>query len=186
MDAFIDENLNNEKTYTPESIAWELLVGDIETNTKGKIYTPDNDITCNYEILITIFMELLFNIAKIDFYSEKGNVNFVPDYSEKNLKTLFSIVDNKLYALGYTVIVKEYNLNDGEMCKDIKDVIENRYCRVLLRNYDKDDIFNNIPENIYYHMKLNGLNKQKYNKLIEIYSLIFLNDKIYKINFIDI
>jgi len=70
-----------------------------------------------------------------------------------------------------------------------------KYCKnkfvsnVMLRKdytYEEIDEYfeeNDVPEDIYYHMILNGLNKKTYNKLNEIYSIINLNDKVFKINF---
>jgi hypothetical protein len=200
MEKFIEqtEEYNNSTIYTPESIAWELLFGNIDEEKKGNLLNYTNDINYNniddpvtftYEILITIFMELLFNIAKMDYWSESDNNiqnHFIPDYKKFNMSSYISIINDKLKIIGYCMFIKEDDMSDFIYDKEsLKTIIDNRYCRIVLRYHDNDDHFesNNISDDIYYHMKLNGLNENKYLKLNDVYSVIFLNEKIYRLSF---
>ncbi len=200
------ENLFNEieiqkelKCYTPESLAWDLLVGEIDKEKQGKLLEFSDDdnknpsvndvLTFRYEILITIFMELLFDMAKLNFYADEKNENknFIPKYKNFNIDAYVSVIQEKFEILGFLLHVDVENqigLTDFEK-EDLVKIINDRYCRVILRYNDKDEYFenNDVSENLYYHMKLNGLNNKKYKKMSDIYSVIILNEKIYKIYF---
>jgi hypothetical protein len=132
----------------------------------------------------------LFNMAKLNFYVENPNnnsaKNFIPDYKKFNIDAFFSLIQDKFKILGF---IAHVNAEKMEGDKEwLIDLVNNRYCRVVLRYYDDDEHFeiNNVSKDIYYHMKLNGLNKMNYRKINEIYSVIFLNDKVYKIYFDEI
>jgi hypothetical protein len=197
------ENFEDSTECTPESIAWDLLVGDIDSEKKGKLIGfCDRDkannnsdlLTYRYEMLITIFMEMIFNIAKLNFYSENitssENIKFLPDYEKINPEVIFPLIQEKFKILGISVFIDSENMEveNDEDKENIIKLVNDRYCRVILRYYDNDEYFNNnnIEDDIYYHMKLNGLNKSEYKKIREIYSVIFLNSKIYKIYFDEI
>jgi hypothetical protein len=206
MENLVEEiESRDTKFYTPESIAWDLLVGeskDIDPEKKGKLIcfienenkegnkeenkeelTNSDLLTYNYEILITIFMELLFNMAKLNFYFENENNDFIPDYKKFNIDAFFSLIQDKFKILGFMAFVDSEKMEGDK--EWLIDLINQRYCRVVLRYHDDDEHFeiNNVSKDVYYHMKLNGLNKKKYKKLGEIYSVVFLNDNVYKIYF---
>jgi hypothetical protein len=198
QDLFDEIELQREsKNYTPESIAWELLVGEIDKEKQGKLMafsedsadnaTKHDKLTFEYEILITIFMELLFNISKLNYFSENNDKNeFIPNYKSFNFDPIFEIIDEKMKLLGYKAYVESEDIDDFVSDKDaLKHLVDNRYCRIVLRYYDNEDIFdeNDVSKDTFYHMKINGLNKKKYKMLLEIYSIIFLNGKVYRINF---
>jgi hypothetical protein len=203
MESLIEEiESHDSKIYTPESIAWDLLVGEsIDIEKRGKLIgfgplekekenpelSKSDILTYRYEILITIFMELLFNMAKLNHFAESdNNAKFIPDYKKFNMDTFFSLIQDKFKILGFLAFVDSEKMEGDQ--KWLISLVNERYCRVVLRYYDDDSNFeiNNVSEDIYYHMKLNGLNKMKYKKLKEIYSVIFLNDKVYKIYFDEI
>jgi hypothetical protein len=193
------ESYKDSKLYTPESIAWDLLVGNIDKEKRGCLFeygeneglTKSEKITFRYEILITIFMELLFDIAKLNFYSnytENTNKKFIPDYNNFKMDTIFSVIKEKFAILGFELYMDSENMNSFSSDKEgLKVLVDNRYCRVVLRYYDDDSHFddNEVSDSVYYHMKLNGLNKKKYKDLLEVYSVIFLNEKVYRISFMD-
>jgi hypothetical protein len=200
MESLIEEiESQDSKMYTPESIAWDLLVGEsIDPEKRGKLIgfgplekekenqelSKSDIFTYKYEILITIFMELLFNMAKLNHFAEnEENAKFIPDYKKFNIDAFFSLIQDKFKILGFLAFVDSERMEGDK--EWLVSLVNERYCRVVLRYYDDDDHFeiNNVAEDIYYHMKLNGLNKMKYKKLKEIYSVIFLNDKVYKIYF---
>lgn len=194
------ESRKESKIYTPESLAWDLLVGDIDPDTRGidefvnnGDVTESDKLTDKYQILITIFMELLFGIAKLNFYAELekngGNINkkFIPKYKKFDLNSYVETIDEKMQQLGFFARVDEQepeNLSE-ESKQDLINMINDRYCRVVLRYNDKEDYFDNndVPEDVYYHMILNGLNKKAFTKLEDIFSIINLNGKVYKISF---
>ena len=175
--------------YTPEKIAWSLLVDNIDDSIKGMDAFPyekdsGDQHTFIFEILITIFMELLFNIAKLDCLGKKER--FIPDYKNLPIDALLSVISEKMLVLKYIVKVDEYDKSEFiDDKKKFKELSDKRYCRVLLRYYDNDDFFKKqISDDLYYHMKLNGLvSGKKYKKLSDVYSILMLNEKIYVIGF---
>jgi hypothetical protein len=209
MENFLNEiEIQKEsKVYTPESLAWDLLVGDVDPEKRGldetiEFFSQNNNddkisksdsMVDKYQILITIFMELLFGLAKLNFYAELeksgGDVNkkFIPKYKKFNFETYFSLIEDKMSVLGFICnldIENPENLTE-ESKEDLIKMINDRYCRIILRYNDNDDYFkeNDVPEDVYYHMIINGLNKKQFKKLNEIYSIINLNGKVYKISF---
>jgi len=191
MQELIDSNIYSQaNVYTPERIAWHLLVGEVDESLKGmEILSVDKDIgnahTFVFEILITIFMELLFNLSKLSHYSthDKENDKFVPDYTKLQIDALLSVVVDKMMLLNFIARVDTHEKTEIEP-SEFKSLAEGRYCRVVLRYHDEDPFFNqNVSDDLYYHMKLNGLlDDKKYKKLENVYSLIIL-DKIYAVSF---
>lgn len=200
MEKLMDEvNLKRcDDYYTPESLAWDLLVGDIDDVKVGKLmgFSPSNKnenenkhemLTFQFEILITIFMEILFNIAKLDFHDgESTGETFIPQYDKFNINAYSEMIKDKFKLLGYCVIIISEKIdNFSNEQEDFKYLINNRYCRVLLKHNSEeiDEQFDNFPEDTYYHMKINGLNKNIYNNLWEIYCVFFMNDIIFTVSF---
>lgn len=195
MEKLVDqmEECHDSKVYTPESIAWELLVGEVDEEKKGSLlnYSMDDGIedpiTFTYEILITVFMELLFNIAKLNSYNNNDDdTEFIPDYDKFDMNSFCAVIGDKLNLLGYSLLVQDDEIADFADDKEhLKEIIDGRYCRVVLRYHDNDTHFedNNVSDDIFYHMKLNGLSDVKYEKLKDVYSVVFLNGKIYRISF---
>lgn len=190
--------------YTPESLAWDLLVGDIDNTKVGKLldYSYENinnnissheKITFRFEILLTIFMEILFDLAKLEYYSQNdgndGNNNkFIPEYEKFNIDAYINLIEDKFKIFGFCVFINKEKMEKFSSDKDgFKFLMENRYCRVLLKNYNEDNSeFENLPDDTYYHMKINGLNKNNYDNLKQIYSVFFLNEYVFCVNFCEI
>ncbi len=189
MEEMVDDILNSkDDVYTPERIAWQLLVGEVDECQKGmEILSVGRDSgnihTFVYEILITIFMELLFNLAKLGHYSKNENKKFIPDYEKLEIDALLSVVSDKMILLKYIARVNTYEKTEIDP-DEFKTLANARYCRVVLRYYDEDPFFDqNIADDLYYHMKLNGLKEREYKKLSDIYCLIVLPDKVYTVAF---
>jgi hypothetical protein len=133
-------------------------------------------------------MEILFNVAKLDHYSDE-NTNgeiYIPQYDKFNINAYSSMIEDKFKLLGYCVVINSEKIEKFSNDKDgFKFLIDNRYCRVLLKHNNKEsnEEFDNFPEDTYYHMKINGLNKNKYDKLEQIYCVYFMNDSIFSVNF---
>jgi hypothetical protein len=185
--------------YTPESLAWDLLVGNIDNEKVGKMlsYSTDknekndenNKLTFQFEILITIFMELLFNIAKLDYYGEdnEDSKKFIPQYDKFDINLYKNVIEEKFKIFGYCVNINSEKLEKFSQDKEgFKFLIDNRYCRILLRGNEVNDDFKNFSDETYYHMVINGLNKNKYKKMEQIYSVFFMNDSVFSVNFIEL
>lgn len=172
--------------YTPEKIARELLIGKFDDSQRSiEILSAEKDdgnpYTFIFEILITIFMEIIFSLAKLDFHSKNEGVKFIPNYQELQLDELISMASDKLEHLKYITRVETYERSDLD-CEEFKELADKRYCRVVLRYYENDPLFETSDD--LYHIKLNAFaDETKYKKLENVYCLIML-DKIYVIRFV--
>jgi hypothetical protein len=185
----------DENYYSPEQIALLLALDQFDNAKTGiDTFTPEKDTGNPYsyifEILMTIFMELLFVIAKADHDGNNDNKNkkFTPKYDNLKIDALTSIVTDKMIWLGYIAHVKSYEKEDLVDDKEQFDNLcnKNRYCLVLLKDYHNHAVFKTKQaESRYYHMVLNkNIYKKKFKKLNDIYAIIDLNDKLYKISFV--
>lgn len=184
----------DENYYSPEEIALLLAFDQFDKAKNGmETFVPEKD-TGNqhsylFEILITIFMKLLFVIAKADNDNdeEKKNKEFVPNYADFKMDALMSIVSDKMLWLNYLVRIETHDKNDFVDDKTEFDNLcnKNRYCLVLLKNYNDHPIFKTKQaENRYYHMVLNqNIYKKQFKKLDDVYAILELNGKFYKISF---
>lgn len=194
--------------YSPEEIAWKLLEDDEDNYSSDTLKclqmctdiqdTYDNPATFLFEILLTIFMEMLVNLIKIDG-SEMlvnlmkidssdgiGNEILISNDFQK-YKNVLEYVVYKINKTNYYSLHVDFVEENEENSVHIKYLMENRYCKVLLRSdkanesffellryqsgYDKD-----------YHMTLNPEFKNM-KKLNEIFAIIKLNNIIMKIKF---
>ena len=56
MNEQIDEN-----DYTPEALAWKLIMDDNINNSNLLIFSEDNNKETLFEILLTIYVEMIFD-----------------------------------------------------------------------------------------------------------------------------
>ena len=190
----ISKQLEND-VFTPETIAWRLLVdGDLK-EIRGQLltFTEDENITNNvekviieFEILITIYMEMIFGWYKLLYLMENDDPKkFIVDLSKITLENLENPFSEKFKILGYILSVEE--ITDMEYYDFVRD---ESYCRIALRDLDDDHGFfflnrQNIDPEKRYHFILNS----KYPKhacLRNIYSLVKIKKVAYKINFLKI
>jgi hypothetical protein len=198
IDDIISNNISND-TFTPETLAWRLLVDDDlknDTNIKQIMASIDLNEESNpdifnkeaylFEILLTIYLEMLFGWYKLLYLIEnelnENPTEFKLDLSKLTLKELEEPFIEKMKLLGY--ILHIYEIKN----KDYYDYIKNEsYCRVALRDLPSDFGFFEINKNRInpekrYHFILNSKFKGK-TVLRDIFMLIVINDVVYKISF---
>jgi hypothetical protein len=198
IDDIISNNISND-TFTPESLAWRLLVDDElknNTNIKQMLASIDLNEESNpdifnkeaylFEILLTIYLEMLFGWYKllhlIENEMNENPVEFKLDLSKLTLKDLEEPFKEKIKLLGYMLCIHEIKN------KDYYDYIKNEsYCRVALRDLPSDFGFfeinkNRIDREKRYHFILNSKFKGK-SVLRDIFMMIIINDVAYKISF---
>jgi hypothetical protein len=185
MEKLINEIIN-DNTYTPKTIAWKLLLDDDTSILSSELCVFDPDTLTDddphsylFEILITIFMEMIYDSAILMTATEKGDIeSFNPDLSKFDINLFLPIIKSKLEKINILIQIHDFSIHD-----DIQYILNNRYCRVLLKHDKKSNYFfknNNIEEN--YHMVLN-YDFIKTNSLKSIYAIININDIIYQIYF---
>jgi len=195
IERIIEENdmLANEY-YTPQTIAWKLIMDDNDEALSGALLGyadggDDDPASFMFEILVTIFIEMIFDIAVIaqatDDESKLQDFEFNPDMGKFDLDLFINTIKKKFNKISYICSVETYNKK--EMSKhelaELQETVNNRYCRIILKhNPDDRKIFKtkNIAEN--YHMILNETYIRK-KHLRDIYAIVMLYDKVYEIHF---
>ena len=116
MNEQIDEN-----DYTPEALAWKLIMDDNINNSNLLIFSEDNNKETLFEILLTIYVEMIFDYYKLK-YLESLNPddnfddnfdNFKLDVSNINVFSLTYIFSSKFNKLKYILNVKELTSNNS-------------------------------------------------------------------------
>jgi hypothetical protein len=208
MDRIDTEISNNiqEDVFSPESLAWRLLVDDeftknndvkkmlahidLEEENNPEVF---NKYVYEFEILLTIYLEMVFGWYKLlHLMQNENNENnennedlekeFELDLTKISLNDLIDPFKEKFKMIGYNLSINEIKN------KDFYDYLRNEsYCRVALRDLPSDFGFFEINKNRLdpkkrYHFIINSKYKGKDN-LRDIFMLLVLNDIGYKINF---
>lgn len=197
----IDNELqkNISKEFTPETLAWQLLIDeeiekkieigkliasiDLDNEQNPSIYNIE---AYEFEILITIYMEMVFGWFKLLHLMENEqngtNGDFKPNLSLVTLNDLLVPFSEKMEIIGYNLNVEEINN------MEYYNLLRNRsYCRVALRDLKSDEGFFNLNKNKIepekrYHFVMNG-NYKGEKFLRNIFMVFMLNGKGYKIYF---
>ena len=193
LDDFINQHSDND-TYTPESIAWRLLVDDDFVKTEngqllgflqeGQINDKLEATTIGFEILITIYMEMVINWYKLLYIMETSDdKGFKLDLTNVTIDDLLNPFKEKIQTLGYILSITEFkNLQ-------IYDEFKKKcYCRIALRGLPEDNGFfetqkKNISSDKLYHFILNS-NYKETTEIRNIFAVIKINNVGYKINFV--
>lgn len=183
----------SESAYTPELFALKMLVNDdkrdvlsAQLQTFTDTYDTEEDPSSFFfEIILTIFMELIFDTMMLNHYATSQD-DFVPDFKKNKISDVLKILKHKFNEL-YLMLFVEM-IDDVPDNKDYIEKIEaDRYCKVLLRHNPKDHSYfmlynDTIDEDKDYHMSINKKFK-KTDKLNKIHATCFLHGIIYKIYF---
>lgn len=183
------DNINKDDTFTPEELAWRLLLDDNVNNVQLLAFSDENSVEILFEILLTVYVEMIFNHYKmqyLEFNAEEDNFddkfdNFKLDLSQINLEMLKDNFDEKIKKLKFILNINEISFDRFEECK------MNRYCTILFKDLLRDKAFFIMnaeyldPEKRYHFIK----NSKYENKTIlrDIFCSFELNGKYYKINF---
>jgi hypothetical protein len=184
MNEQIDEN-----DYTPEALAWKLIMDDNIDNSNLLIFSEDNNKETLFEILLTIYVEMIFDYYKLkyleslepdDNFDENYN-NFKLDISNINVFSLTYIFSSKFNKIKYILNVKEISQEEYETSR------KHRYCTVFLKDSPNDYTYFVMNEKYLdpeksYHFVLNSLYKKKEN-LFDIYCTFNINSNYFKIYF---
>jgi hypothetical protein len=198
VNKLVEDNENRpDEYYTPQNLAWKLLMDDLDEELTGVLQANSPDFQWEedpssflFEILITIFMEMIFDMAIIMNSSENEFNNcdkeFKPDMKKFNIDDFLPKLKEKFERVSILINIEKHKRTNSD--EFLKEIIDDRYCRVILRYYHEDKkLFRkyNVPDDLHYHMILNG-NYKKKNKLDDIYAIIILNDFVYQISFLPI
>jgi hypothetical protein len=197
----------DDNNYTPEALAWKLLMDDDITTSNLMIFSDEKNKEIVFEILLTIYLEMIFghykmqyleancnnidNIDNIDDNDEDDNYddiydNFKLDINKVNLFTLTNVFASKFNKLNFILNVREINREEYFQSK------QNRYCTVLLKDSPSDEMYFTLnqkhldPEKRY-HFVLNNIYNTKENiDVRDIHCSVNINNVYYKIYFTQI
>ena len=195
-------NTSDDEYYSIETIAWKLLVDDenIEKlssaiRTMSDIAdSEENELTFAFEIYMHLFCELVFNIMNINFNSNPENEGkkFYPQYEKNNLEDIVSLLKEKYAKLNLLLYLHSTDITPKcNLTKYIEKNYQDRYSRILLLENVNDklllDTYGKYRDKTKFYMMLGSqkfYNTVKSNyKIRDIYSIIVVNKKIYKVYF---
>ena len=189
----------DENNYTPEALAWKLLMDDEITRSNLMIFSDENNKEIVFEILLTIYLEMIFGYYKMQYLESNFNEdndnsdnyddiydNFKLDLSNVNLFTLTNVFAEKFNKLNFILNVREITREEYDKNK------KTRYCTMLLKDSPYDNTYfimneKHLDPEKRYHFVLNSLYKTQENiDLRDIYCTVIINNICYKIYFTQI
>jgi len=186
----IDEN--NGGFYSPEELAWKLIMDEDINDCALIAFADDNSKEILFEILITIYIEMLFNYYKLKYLENTINDenedkicndfdNFKLDLTNININSLTNIFTDKFKKIKYLLNIHELSYDSYEYTK------KNRYCTLLLKDSPSDSTYFLMNEHLLdpnkrYHFVVNSLYVSK-SELKDIYCTIAINNKYYYLSF---
>ncbi len=189
----MDLPMNDGGIYTPEELAWKLVMDEnINYDAAIMAFADENSKETLFEILITIYIEMIFNYYKIKYLENTINEenedeicdefdNFKLNLNLVNLDTLTDVFSEKFKLI-------KYLLNVHEISYEYYDYIKkNRYCTVLLKDSPNDELYfefnkDKLDPEKRYHFVLNSMYSEV-NELRDIFCSFSINNKYYKISF---
>ena len=182
--------------YSPSEIVHHLLINEErikEFSNKILAFDKDNkdnaDVkTYNFEILINIAMELVFQYLHLASLAELVDENGVmkdnksvnqtdinQDLSKYSIDELKQLLKPRMKKISILTFIHEINYNDKEY-----------YCRIIFRdtctNVEKKKYF--VNNDIKFHFLINPFfDKTRIKNLDDVYALFKLNDKTIKLKF---
>ncbi len=174
------DNINDLGTYTPEELAWKLLVDENINDTATIAFTDSKETL--FEILIIIYIEMVFSYYRLNYLMEHDNAdNFKLDLTCVNLESLTNVFSEKINKIKFLLNIHEILLEEYEYIK------WDRYCTILLKDSPSDSIYFFANEEILgpdkrYHFVLNSQYVPR-TELRDIFCTVKINNKYYKISF---
>ncbi|ATZ80547.1 hypothetical protein BMW23_0499 [Bodo saltans virus] len=169
----------------PKDLAWKLLCEDYHDNScelmTGCIDSNIDYFKSLFDILILTFCELIFMMIKVNYYENNNDDDeFMPEYEKFDLSDFTESLSDLFLKIKYYVYIEsfDYDMFSGNNDIEFKNITHNRYCNIKLYDYEIDGI------DTFYEIKLNeGYLHKKFTKLNDIYAILMINQKIYKIKF---
>lgn len=169
----------NEIIINPSDLVHKFLSNKPISKSDMNFIVPneidEDSISLLFELLITIFAMMVSEITVI-----MNKMNKVEIINEYDFDKYINYIKQKFNLLNIILTCSSYD-NSHE----VFDLLNSKYCKILLR-FNKLDanefIKYDIPEKNIYYFILNKNFTQK-STLSDIYAIIVLENKIYKISF---
>jgi hypothetical protein len=219
MENFFNQPDDIENIVTPESLAWKLLMDDDVENYAGILLpfvsednTADSDktkekqfnvrydsLSDQFQILITVYMEMVFSMLKINhvgsYIDENGNIDesidleatFKPDLINFTVDGMIDIFREKLKKIRIFLSVLGIYDSKENLPKDYGSSSD-YFCRIILRDSTEGKAYFKAnknwldPEKRYTFVMRNN-NKKNQKKLDDFYAVCTLPNIKVKISF---
>lgn len=202
---------DNSVTLSPESLAWSLLMNSDNIDDFGGVIRSfvDDDtenidmsdkLAGEFEILITIYMEMIMGYLKIEHITKLLNENddldedvnpedsFKPDYTLYSMDDLKDFFQAKFTKIRYLISVQEINSDVDK--SDSRDFgLDNKYyCRIILKDtvYGKTYFWSNrqrLDPNKRYTFVIRNEEYKNNKKLEDYYAVCCLPHMKFRIHF---
>lgn len=225
MEEFFNQPDDTDNTVTFESLAWKLLMDDdvenyagillplvfdddTSKNTKNTKNTKNNNdlsdvrydsLQDQFQILISVYMEMLFSLMKINhvnsFIDKNGTIDestdlettFKPDLSKFTSRDLIDVFRDKFKKIRIFLSVLEICDSKKNMPRDYGSSSE-YYCRIILKDSAEGKTYFKAnsdwidPEKRYTFV-IRDNKKKNEKKLEDFYTVCTIADIKYKISF---
>lgn len=177
--------------HTPRSIAIKLYTDENETpftaNILGLGPPGENDeLFHRFELLLSIFLEMMIHMMVYDPDDPKKEIDLYdmsnqPNFADFDMELYYPIIRNKFKKISHLLSIETYERNDD--IDYLLEVVKDRYNRVILLNN---------PEDTHYFLSINSCEQYDFipsqgsepcKKLKNIYSIMNIGPKLYKISF---
>lgn len=181
-----------DNLYTPESIAWKLYQDNIDEPLSAQILGlgppgEDDEITYKFELLLSVFMEMLLHMMRMDNIKEceESNDNLdldlEPNFEDFDVELYYPVIRSKFKKISYLASVETFNKNDDP--DYLIHVVKDRYNRVILKNNPEDThYFEEIDSDDQYDF-IPCMGYEPKTKLKDVYAILNIYNKMYKIRF---
>ena len=207
MEDFLDQSYEaTENIVTPESLAWNLMMDENVDDYAGmlmpfvsgdELLSQNNGIryeqlSDQFQILITMYMEMVFGLLKINHIMMNTNENgeianeadldktFKPDLSKFGVSDMLTVFREKLKKIRVYLSVQEIWDADPENLKDYGSASE-YYCRIMLADTPegKTYFWNNrnnpvVDSDKRYTFVMRDDKKKSHKKLNDFYAVCVL------------
>jgi hypothetical protein len=207
MDRIIDfMEQPDDRIVNPESLAWDLVMGNDRDNftaiMQGFVSNGEGSYQANryeqlegeFQILLTIYMEMIFNVLKSNFMGalldDNGNIRdgidlelelaqYKPDIRQYDIQYITDIFREKFAKIRYFLSVRDLT----EFCSDDPNDFgrdTGYYCKILLlddrreysRKYFKQAT--HIPDGKRYTFLMRPDDNPEQKKLEDFYAVVYL------------
>ena len=112
----------DQDIYSPETFAWKLLLDDTKSDKLSSMLQTftdikdqeDDPVSFFFEIVLTILLELIFGIMKLDHYAENSaDTEFIPNYDLDQMIPTLKQKFNELHLILFMTVIE--NIEDNEL-----------------------------------------------------------------------
>ena len=206
MEDFLCQDSVDGGAVTPEGLAWRLLMGDDIKDFSGmmQMFVEDDknhltqDHTFNllndqFQILITVYMEMVYGILKINhatqMFDKYGNVDeqaldatFIPDLSQFTISDMLLLFKERFKKINIFLSISEITDTDQTNYLDF-GFYKDYFCRIILKDTEYGARYfeqhkNRLNPKVRYTFAINGGFNKKSKNLNDFYAVVALPNNI--------